>query len=219
MTGQFQLPPGFDLGAVFLFALTGAWAAIRRNYDFVGVFTLALVTGAGGSLLRDVVFIQHEHPAVMEDARYIWAVLAASVFAALTFPLAQRSDQLVAAVDALALGVYAVVGAQKALTTGLSPTDAIIVGVVNATGGGLIRDVLVREEPLFFKPGQYYVLAALGGTSLFTLLLLYGQMPVQHAAWLSIGGTLLFRMLAIRFNWRTSPMPHWGARSPPQNHD
>jgi len=217
MTGQFQLPPAFDLAAVYLFALTGAWAAIRRNYDLVGVFTLALATGLGGGLLRDVVFIQHEHPAAMEDARYIWAVLAATFSAALTSPLAQRFEQLVALVDALGLGVYAVVGSEKALGTGLPVTDAIFVGVINATGGGLIRDVLVRDEPLFLKPGQYYVLAALAGTLLFTLLLTYGQAPMRTAAWISIGGTFLFRMLAIRFNWRTSAL-RWGKKTtPPDN--
>jgi len=219
MTGQFQLPPAFDLAAVFLFALTGAWVAIQRSYDLVGVFTLALATGLGGGLLRDVVFIQHEHPAVIEDARYLWVVLAATFLAALTFPLARHFKQPVAAVDALALGVYAVVGAQKALATGLSPTDAVFVGVINATGGGLIRDVLVREEPLFLKPGQYYVLAALGGTSLFTLLITYGQTPVQAAAWLSIGATFLLRMLAIQFNWHTSPMPRWGEKDAPADDD
>jgi uncharacterized membrane protein YeiH len=219
VTAQFQLLVGFDLGAVFLYALTGAWVAIQRRYDLVGVFALALVTGVGGGLLRDVVFIQQGHPAAMQDARYVWAVLAASGLAALTFPLAKHFEQLVATVDALALGAYAVVGAQKALAAGLSATDAILVGVINATGGGLIRDVLVRDQPLFFKPGQYYVLAALAGTSLFTILLLSWQVPVRKAAWLSIGGTFLFRMLAIRFNWRTSPMPRWGERSPSRDRD
>jgi uncharacterized membrane protein YeiH len=171
VTAQFQLPFGFDLGAVFLFALTGAWVAIRRKYDVVGVFTLALVTGVGGSLLRDAVFIQQGHPAAMQDQRYVWAVAAASVLGALSFPLAKRFKQLVASVDALALGVYAVVGAQKALATGLSPTDAILVGVINATGG-LIRDVLVRDEPSSSSRVNT-TLAAFAGTSLFTLVLIY----------------------------------------------
>jgi uncharacterized membrane protein YeiH len=219
VNAQFQLPVGFDLGAVFLYALTGAWVAIQRKYDLVGVFTLALVTGVGGGLLRDAVFIQQGHPAAMQDARYVWAVVVASGLAALTFPLAKHFEQLVATVDALALGAYAVVGAQKALAAGLSATDAILVGVINATGGGLIRDVLVRDRPLIFKPGQYYVLAALAGTSVFTILLLGWRVPVRTAAWLSIGGTFLFRMLAIRFNWRTSPMPRWGESSSSRDRD
>src|SRR4026207_1444529 len=76
-------------------------------------------------------------------------------------------------------------------------------GVVTACGGGLLRDVLVRDEPLLFKPGQLYVLAALIGASLFTLLILYFKMPAATAALLSIGCCFVFRMLAIAFNWKT----------------
>lgn len=215
MADQFSLPIGFDLGATFLFALTGAWVAIRRDYDFIGVFTLALVTGVGGGLLRDGIFIQHEHPAVMEDARYIWVVIAATVIGVLTIQLARRFDRLVAIVDALGLGAYAVVGAQKAIVSGLSPTASILVGVINATGGGLIRDVLVRDEPLFFKPGQYYVLAALTGAAIFVLPVFYGHVSTRGMAWLSIGATFVFRMLAIRRNWHTTPMSRWGGQRPP----
>lgn len=219
MANQFYLPIEFDLGAIFLFALTGAWVAIRRNYDFIGVFTLALATGVGGGLIRDSILIQQGAPAFMKDARDIWVVLAATVFGALTFTLARRFDRLVAAVDALGLGAYAVVGVQKALAAGLSPTASILVGVANATGGGLIRDLLVREEPLFLKPGQYYALAALAGCIMFLVLLQYWQLPAQVAAWSTIAAIFLFRMLAIQFNWQTAPMQHWGLWRPPRDEE
>jgi len=78
---SFLLPIWFDLAAVFLFALTGVWAATRRGYDVVGAFVLAFVTGVGGGLLRDAVFLQ-EIPAVMRDGRFLWVVLAAVVIGA-----------------------------------------------------------------------------------------------------------------------------------------
>jgi Predicted membrane protein len=68
---------------------------------------------------------------------------------------------------------------------------------VTACGGGLLRDVLVSDEPLLFKPGQLYVLAALIGASLFTLLILYFKMPAQQQHLLAIGCCFVFRMLAI----------------------
>jgi uncharacterized membrane protein YeiH len=212
MTPQFQLPIEFDLGAVFLFALTGAWVGIRRGYDFIGVFTVALATGVGGGLIRDGLFIQDGAPAFMQDTRYLWAVIAATVLGGVTFALARRAERLVAAVDALGLGAYAVVGMQKALAAGLSPSAAILVGVLNATGGGLIRDVLVRDEPLLLKPGQYYVLAALAGCILFMGLSDHGGVPVQEAAWYAIGSVFMLRMLAIQFNWQTVSMRpvKWG---------
>jgi uncharacterized membrane protein YeiH len=206
---HFELPIQFDLAAVFLFALTGAWVAIKRGYDFIGVFTLALVAGVGGGLIRDGLFLQDGAPAFMKDARYLYAVVAATAVGAFTFVLAQRAERLIAAVDALGLGAYAVVGMQKALVAGLSPVAAILVGVVNATGGGLIRDVLVRDEPLLLRPGQYYALAALGGCILFLGLRYSGAVPLRDAAWYSIGFVFALRMLAIRFNWQTGSMGYW----------
>ena len=78
-----------------------------------------------------------------------------------------------------------------------------MIGVVTACGGGLLRDVLVRDEPLLFKPGQLYVLAALIGASLFILLLSYSRMSAAMAALMAIGCCFVFRMLAIAFNWKT----------------
>ena len=204
----FLLPIEFDLAATFLMALTGAWLASRRGYDLVGAFMLAFVTGVGGGLLRDSVFIK-QIPLVMQDARYLGVVVAAVVVGTLTHRLAERFERLIAYVDALALGVYGVVGANKALIAGIAPVPALLVGMCNAVGGGLLRDVLVREEPLVFKPGQLYSLAALGGCVLFVVLSYYYGIDTHHAAWIAIGVTALLRLLAIRFDWTTRSLREW----------
>jgi uncharacterized membrane protein YeiH len=108
--------------------------------------------------------------------------------------------------DALGVGCYAVVGVEHALNAQLPILASIMIGMVTACGGGLLRDVLVRDEPLLFKPGQLYVLAALIGASLFTLLLLYFKIAATSAALLAIlaiGCSFVFRTLAIVFNWKT----------------
>ena len=209
MSQPFVLPIEFDLAATFLFALTGAWAAIRRDHDFVGVVALAFVVGVGGGLVRDAVFLQAGAPAVMQDVLYLWTVVAAVGAGVLLYPLAGRFERLIAVVDAAGLGAYAVVGAQKSLAAGISPTGAVLVGVINAVGGGLIRDVLVRQEPLFFKPGQFYALAALAGCILFVLLTEAWHFPPEQAAWTAIVSTFFFRMMAIQLNWRTAPVRRW----------
>ena len=80
----------------------------------------------------------------------------------------------------------------------------MLVGLCNAVGGGLIRDVVVREEPLLLKPGQLYFLATLVGCTGFVALTHYYGVEVELAAYAAIAVTMLLRVLAIRFNWRTS---------------
>jgi uncharacterized membrane protein YeiH len=122
--------------------------------------------------------------------------------------LAQTYVAVLSLVDALGLGIYAVVGAQKSLDYGLPVGAAVLVGVVNASGGGLLRDVLTREVPLLFKPGQFYALTAVVGAAVFVTLLLVELADIQAAAFIAIGSTFLLRVLAIRFDWR-SPAMGW----------
>jgi uncharacterized membrane protein YeiH len=203
---QFVLPVYIDLSATFLYALSGALIAIRRHYDFVGVFVLALVTGVGGALIRDAVFIQSGPPLVMTDRRYLLVIVVACAVAALFRKRAETLQKGFVLADALGLGAYAVVGVTRSLNAGLSVIAAIMVGVVNAVGGGLLRDVLVREEPLLFKPGQYYVVAVLLAAGLFILQIRYFAKPVESAALLAILCGFLFRLLAIIFKWQTTPL-------------
>src|SRR6478735_10740751 len=84
------LPIAIDLGATVLFSITGAMVAIRRHYDGVGVFVLAMACGLGGGLLRDGLFIQAGPPAAMRDSSYMFAVLAGSVIAMLFFQHVER---------------------------------------------------------------------------------------------------------------------------------
>jgi len=127
-----------------------------------------------------------------------------------------RFNKIIAWLDALGLGAYAVVGVQKSLNAGLTESAAILVGVINAAGGGLLRDVFVREEPLLFKPGQFYVLAAIAGCALFALLAVQFKLEATKAAGIAIGTTFVFRVLAIQFNWKSSLL--WQqAVSPPRS--
>jgi uncharacterized membrane protein YeiH len=205
---SFLLPIEFDLAATFLAAITGAWAASRRNYDLVGVCMLAFVTSVGGGLLRDSVFVM-QIPVVMQNSGYLWAILTAVLVGVLTFRYAERFGNLFAYTDALAIGVYGIYGANRALIAGLPPEAAIVVGLCNAVGGGLIRDILVREEPIMFKPGQLYTLAAFSGCVVFVALSHSYGMDTQRAAWIAIFVTVLLRLLAIRFNWMTRPVKAW----------
>ena len=197
------LPVAIDLGATVLFSITGAMVAIRRHYDPVGVFVLALACGLGGGLLRDGLFIQSGPPLAMRDGSYMIAVIVGCVVAISLFNHVERLSKPFLIIDALGTGAYGVVGVSKAFEAGLAIPACIFVGVVNAVGSGLIRDVLVREEPLLFKPGQFYVIASLLGVTGFALLTVFFHAPVVPSAISAIAITFVFRLLAILFDWRT----------------
>lgn len=201
--GQFHYPVALDLAATLLFAATGALAAVRKRYDLVGVLVLALVTGLGGALLRDGLFLGVQPPVVVSDGRFLPAVLAGAFGGLLFGRHLQRLRLVIELVDAAALGLYAVVGAQKALAAGLGPFAATLVGGVNAVGGSVLRDVLSREEPLLFKPGEFYALAALAGCVLFVVLRGPAGVDATPAAMAAIALTWATRLLSIRLGWRT----------------
>ena len=203
----FQLPAWFDLGATLAFALTGALAAMRRGYDIVGVFFLALTSGIGGGLIRDGVFIHSSGPTpLLTDPRYIEVVVAATVVGAIFGRYLHSFHRVIAVIDAIGLGAYAVFGVQKSLDAGLAIPAALLVGVINASGGGLLRDIFTREEPLVFRPGQFYVLTALAGATTFVFLTMNTRLDATAAALMAIALTFVFRALSIAFNWRTSPL-------------
>jgi uncharacterized membrane protein YeiH len=197
------LPISIDFGATVLFSITGAMVAIRRHYDLVGLFVLALACGLGGGLLRDGLFIQAGPPVAMRHAGYLIAVLAGCVLAIIFATHENRFSKPFLILDALGTAAYGVVGASKAFEAGLSVPACMFVGVVNAVGSGLIRDVLVREEPLLFKPGQFYVIASILGVGGFTLLSLFFRVPLLPSAIAGMVITFVFRLLAIVFDWQT----------------
>jgi len=204
-----QLPLAFDLGATFVAGLAGALVAARRQYDYVGVFALAFVTGLGGALIRDGIFLTQGPPMAVRDSRYLLAVVAATLVAVGINQLNRPLARVVLVFDAIGLGVYAVVGADRSVAAGLGHLGAILVGVVNAVGGGVLRDVLMREEPVIFKPGQYYAAAAALGAFLYVGLRATLEMNPQPAAFIAGGVAILVRLLAVRYDWRTRPWYWW----------
>jgi uncharacterized membrane protein YeiH len=203
------LPIEFDVTATFVAGVAGALVAVRRHYDMVGVFALAFVTGLGGALLRDGIFLQNAGPpAAVRDNRILGAILVATLIGMVINQLGRRLSQFVLIFDAIGLGVYAVVGADRALAAGFGHLGAVLVGVVNAVGGGVLRDVLTREEPVLFKPGQFYATAAAISSSFFVALTSVLDYSPQLAAIFAAGTGIVVRLLAVRYDWQTRPL-HW----------
>ncbi|MBS2022634.1 MAG: TRIC cation channel family protein [Deltaproteobacteria bacterium] len=208
LTGQFHLPIFYDLAATVIFAATGAITAARKRYDFIGVLVLSLSAGLGGALLRDGVFLNTGPLAILQDGRYLLAVLGGAAIGMFFARYLQRLSLAISVIDGLGLGIYAVVGAQKSLQAGLGILAATLVGTVNAVGGGLVRDVLVREEPMLFRPSEFYAIASIIGAWLFAVFASKLHVDAQEAAWGSIAITFGVRMLSLRLGWRTTPVEY-----------
>jgi uncharacterized membrane protein YeiH len=200
---EFELPPAFSLLAYFTFGITGALAGVKRGYDVIGVTFLALITAGGGGLIRDGILISRGPPSILTDTSAMLAVLAAAIVTMLLHKHVERLARTIAFVDALGLGPFAVHGVQRSMEAGLSVPAVVLGGTITAVGGGLMRDILVREEPLLFKPGQFYSLVAILGCCLFVALLRLGWTTPNLAALITSVAVFVTRMLAIRFNWRT----------------
>jgi uncharacterized membrane protein YeiH len=207
---QFALPVFFDIGATFIWAMTGAGLGVRKGYDITGVFVMAFVSALGGGLLRDGIFLQHGPPEAVREPSYLLTVVVGAVVGAAIAVRAggrrpsSRFTAVTSVVDAVGLGAYTCVGAQMSLAAGLSYPAAIFIGVVNGCGGGLLRDVLVNE--IWMLPGQLLALVALVGALVFCGLIGLTATGAETAAWIAIVVTTAIRLLAIRFNWRTKAL-------------
>lgn len=195
-----------DLTGVCLAALIGALAARRRpETDIVGVWGLALAAGIGGGLLRDVL-LQRGTPVALTDARYLLAVSGAAIVG---FVFGGRIGAMerwpVLLLDALAIGNFAVSSSLRTVDAGLTTLTALLLGVIGATGGGMLRDLLLGERPVIFVRGEFNALAALAASATVLAGIESGLHRVVASAFGIIVGSLL-RLLSVRFGWR-SPGP------------
>ena len=205
-SSTFELPRWFSVVAHFTFGATGALSGLRRGYDVIGVLFLAMVSAIGGGLIRDGVLISRGPASILTDAPLLWVVLVAAVMSYLFGRHFHRLGRVIAVIDALGLGAFAVFGTQRSLDAGFSNPAAVVGGTLTAVGGGLLRDILVREEPLLLKPGQFYALVAIGGCCLYIWLPRTGWVTPHDAANITVAAVFVFRLLTIRFNWRTTAL-------------
>jgi uncharacterized membrane protein YeiH len=214
----FLLPSFFDYGATFLWAVTGALMGARRGYDFIGIFILSMVSATGGGLLRDGLFLQDGPPVLVQSPAYL-AIVAGGTVIVLLFGKRVESlkgfEAMVSLVDALGLGAYAVVGTNRAMLLGLSLPGSVLVGMVNAVGGAVLRSVLVAREPHLFKPGTMEASAALIGCGIFLLLLQTAWLNETMAAWVTIGSVFVIRLLSVRYRFQTRALRDFAVKLPP----
>ncbi|BFG81014.1 trimeric intracellular cation channel family protein [Paraburkholderia terrae] len=197
-----------DLIGTFAFAISGAVAARQRRLDLFGIVSVAFMVACGGGIVRDVC-IGAIPPAGLSNWRYLVAALLASVIAILAYAPVRRLRQPVLFFDAIGLGLFAVAGAQKTLSFGHNAELAILLGIVSAVGGGVMRDIALSRLPAILDR-EIYASAALVGASA-QVLFSYAHWTQWWTPWLATFLCVAIRLASLRFGWRLQVFRRRGA--------
>jgi uncharacterized membrane protein YeiH len=190
---------GFDLGGTFVFALSGAMAGVKHRLDLFGVLVLSFAAGNSGGIARDMM-IGAVPPAAISDWRYIAVSILAGLVTFCWSGIINRLKSPVLVFDAAGLALFAVSGTGKTLAFHAGPVTAALLGMLTGIGGGMVRDVLVREIPTVLRTDLYAVAALSGAVVVIAGRMLH--LPAAAAA--SVGAVLCFglRILAMRHDWQ-----------------
>jgi uncharacterized membrane protein YeiH len=187
-----------DLAGVLGNAILGGIAARSARLDLVGFVVLATLSGLGGGIIRDTL-LQRGTPLALSDPRYlVLAVVGAAVAFVVPF-IGRWSSRALTLIDALAVGCWAAVGAQKALAAGLGWLPAILLGVITAVGGGMVRDLFLLRVPAIFGGNTLYATSALVASVEMVVLTRLGLPAVGSAVAILSGAAL--SLLAKRYGW------------------
>ncbi|GEK02608.1 trimeric intracellular cation channel family protein [Streptomyces sp. NPDC004009] len=199
-----------DVIGIFVFAISGALLAVRKNFDVFGIAVLAEVTALGGGLFRDVV-IGAVPPAAFTDLGYFLTPLIATLVVFFLHPHVERIQTGVLVFDAAGLGLFCVSGTIKAYSYGLNLTASATLGLATAVGGGVLRDVLANEVPSLLRwDRDLYAVPAIVGATMVALCIRYDVLT-PLASGLAVVTAFALRLLAMRFHWRAPRA--WNRRS------
>ncbi|MBN3847649.1 trimeric intracellular cation channel family protein [Paraburkholderia sp. Ac-20342] len=202
-----------DLVGTFVFAISGAVAARQRRLDLFGIVVIAFMVACGGGIVRDLC-IGAIPPAGLSNWHYLAIALAASAVTILAYPQVRRLRQPVLFFDAIGLGLFAVSGAQKSLVHSHNAELAILLGIVSAVGGGVMRDVVLSRVPAILER-DIYASAALLGASV-QVGFSYAGWTDWWTPWFATLACVLVRLASLRYGWR---LPIFQGKSAAETHD
>jgi uncharacterized membrane protein YeiH len=188
-----------DLAGIFVFGLSGSLVGIRKQLDVVGVLVMALVTGLGGGIIRDLL-IGANPPAAFSDWRYLLVPLLAGAIAIRFHPRLVRIERSIDVFDALGLGLFCVTGSVKAMMFGFGPVPGALLGLLTGIGGGVLRDLLAGRTPVVLRE-DVYALPALAGS--IVVVVTWELDWYQHwTPFFAAAVCIILRLLAIRYRWQ-----------------
>ena len=197
------VPIWLDLVCVGFGAFQGALFAIfYKRFDLVGVISVAVIAGLGGGILRDLL-LSSGRPSGMQD-KYILTAVAGAAAALIIGRWYRKSSGVVVLLDSLSMSLFAIAGTYKAIIYDTSDLVAIILGIITAVGGGVLRDIVCRVTPQIFTGGPLYATAtAIGAT--FFVFLQKTDLPFNVAVAISVATIVLIHMTSVKFRIHLKP--------------
>ncbi|MEJ4112789.1 trimeric intracellular cation channel family protein [Corynebacterium kroppenstedtii] len=195
-----------DLTGVFLNGILGGAIARRRQFDAIGFGLLAILSGLGGGLLRDTL-LQKGLPAALKEPMYLGVALAGGLVAMTVSLEREQWNKILKIGDGIVLGVWSVTGTIKALDAGLMWPSAILLGMITAVGGGMIRDVTIGVVPAIFGGNTLYATSALLGSGVMVLFNGLGLQTVGMVVSASCASML--SIVAYFRGWGLPNNPDW----------
>ena len=188
-----------DILGTMVFAISGALAGRDKKLDFFGIAAVGFITAIGGGTVRDIL-IGSTPVGWMKDLTYL-AMIGIGILISLLFGKKVRMlRRTFFMFDAIGIAVFTVLGLQKALILCVHPVIAIIMGMVSAVFGGVIRDIICNEIPLIFRK-EIYALTCIAGGVLFVSLRFSGIEQSLNVL-ITVFFIVIFRILAVRFEWK-----------------
>ncbi|HEX5456121.1 MAG TPA: trimeric intracellular cation channel family protein [Candidatus Saccharimonadales bacterium] len=187
-----------DLLGTFAFAISGALVAVRKKMDIFGVIVLATVTATGGGTLRS--FLIGDQPVfILKNISYLIVCLLGALLVFYFKEYVRKRSYSFLLFDAFGLAVFLSIGTAIGLQHGLGSWASVLMGMMTAAFGGVIRDVLADEVPLILRKELYAILALAGG--LVYVVLYHFNLPEAYIVIISSGVVFVGRILAIRYDW------------------
>jgi len=201
----FNVPFWFELIAIVTGAISGSMSASRARYDFFGTIIIGITMGLSGGMLRDVLLAGYDvHIFAFERPELIIACIVTSLVVFYFGRIVTYLGRVTFFIDALQVGMWSIIGANKALAVGVGPVPAVILGVITAIGGGILRDVLMNRPVSAFQPAVYFGTVVMYGTIVFVVMR-YFHILDDFSGFICLAAIMAFIIAADRFGWSSKP--------------
>lgn len=193
-----ELITWLDYIGTMVFAMSGVLTAAERRLDLFGAMFIGVVTAIGGGTTRDLL-LGVTPVTWLSTPIYLYIILAGVVLAMVFRRVLEKLRRTLFLFDTIGIGVFTIIGLEKALNLGVYPAVAVMMGMTSAVVGGVIRDTLTNEVPLIFHR-EIYATACIAGALVYLLLRWVGIDAALNQL-LTAGVIIVIRLLSIRFNW------------------